>query len=201
MSHLVGNPEDRFSHNKAHILHDIITYQQNIDIVQNYTHKKTGIVYQHFRFKYKNRPILINKSNTQRNLNDYARFHIPSYHYCREMSFISRLDTNFLDSSAKFWQSRWSVNLKSRAPGIGACLKSVSKTITMQNFILPAITAAEKSTLTWIVDRWTNGRTNEWTKSWTPISHPAISRCYKKTFKWMINGNEIHGTSKYLFGI
>ena len=27
-----------------------------------------------------------------------ARFHLHSYHCCREMNFISRLDVNFLDS-------------------------------------------------------------------------------------------------------
>ena len=32
----------------------------------------------------------------------------------------------------------------SRALGHGVCLKSVSRTITVQGFILPAITAAEK---------------------------------------------------------
>ena len=35
----------------------------------------------------------------------------------------------------------------SRAPCHGVCLKSVSRTITNQGFILPAITAAEKCTL------------------------------------------------------
>ena len=29
----------------------------------------------------------------------YARFHTHSYHCCREMNFISRLDVNFLDST------------------------------------------------------------------------------------------------------
>ena len=29
----------------------------------------------------------------------YARFHLHSYHCCREMNFISRLDVNFLDST------------------------------------------------------------------------------------------------------
>ena len=29
----------------------------------------------------------------------YARFHHHSYHCCREMTFISRLDVNFLDST------------------------------------------------------------------------------------------------------
>ena len=41
-----------------------------------------------------------------------------------------------------------SVDMKSRsrAPGQGACLKSVSRTITMQGFILTANTAAKKLT-------------------------------------------------------
>ena len=29
----------------------------------------------------------------------YARFHLHSYHRCREMNFLSRLDVNFLDST------------------------------------------------------------------------------------------------------
>ena len=31
--------------------------------------------------------------------NYYARFHLDSYHCCREMNFISRLDVNFPDST------------------------------------------------------------------------------------------------------
>ena len=31
--------------------------------------------------------------------NYYARFHLHSYHCCREMNFISRLDVNFPDST------------------------------------------------------------------------------------------------------
>ena len=30
--------------------------------------------------------------------NYYAKFHTPSYHCCREMHFISRLNVNFLDN-------------------------------------------------------------------------------------------------------
>ena len=30
--------------------------------------------------------------------NYYARFHLHSYHCCREMNLISRLDVNFPDS-------------------------------------------------------------------------------------------------------
>ena len=31
--------------------------------------------------------------------NDYARFHLHTFHCCREMNFTSRLDVNFLDST------------------------------------------------------------------------------------------------------
>ena len=31
--------------------------------------------------------------------NYYARFHLHSYHCCKEMKFIPRLDVNFLDST------------------------------------------------------------------------------------------------------
>ena len=138
--------------------------------------------------------------------NYYARFHLHSYHCCREMNFISRLDVNFQDSTqnidkvtgawnecqghrvkvpawrvcqgqllykvsssqlpllqrnevysqtrrnfsrldAKYWQSQWSMKWRSSAPGQGACLKGVSRTITMQGFIFTATTAAEKWTL------------------------------------------------------
>ena len=42
---------------------------------------------------------------------------------------------------------QWSMKSRSRAPGQGACLKSVSRTITMQGFITTANTAAKKLTL------------------------------------------------------
>ena len=60
--------------------------------------------------------------------------------YCREMHYISRLNI-------KFWQSRWSMKCRSRAP---RHIVWLLRTITMQGFILPAITAitvAEKCTL------------------------------------------------------
>ena len=34
--------------------------------------------------------------------NNYARFHPHSYHCCKEMNFIFRLDVNFLDSTQNF---------------------------------------------------------------------------------------------------
>ena len=57
--------------------------------------------------------------------NCYARFHSHSYHCCREMHNNSRLE----------------VKRRSRAPGHGVCLTSVSRNATMQGF-----TATEKCT-------------------------------------------------------
>ena len=58
---------------------------------------------------------------------------------------------------------------KSRVLGQGACLKGMSRTITMQGFKVTAITNAEKTkTLTYIsnfdvnVDGRTDGRTDGW---------------------------------------
>ena len=73
----------------------------------------------------------------------YARFHLHSYHCCREMNFISRLDVNFLDSTQNIDKSV-ERELKFKGTGQGSCLKSVSRTITMQGFILTANTAAKK---------------------------------------------------------
>ena len=44
-------------------------------------------------------------------------------------------------------QSQWSVKYRSRALGQGACLKSMSTTITMQGFTLAAINDAEETKL------------------------------------------------------
>ena len=46
------------------------------------------------------------------------------------------------------FDSHLSVKCRSRSPGHDACLKSVSRTITIQGFIFPAIIATEKSTYT-----------------------------------------------------
>ena len=50
----------------------------------------------------------------------------------REMHFISSLNINF-------GQSQWSMKGRSRTPGHGVCSKSVSSTIMIQGFILPAV--------------------------------------------------------------
>ena len=44
-------------------------------------------------------------------------------------------------------QSQWTMKYRSRALGQGACLKGMSRTITMQGFTLTAITDAEKTKL------------------------------------------------------
>ena len=41
-------------------------------------------------------------------------------------------------------QSQWTVKYRSRPAGQGACLKGMSRTITMQGFTLTAITDTEK---------------------------------------------------------
>ena len=41
-------------------------------------------------------------------------------------------------------QSQWTMKYRSRALGHGACLKGMSRIITMQGFTLPGITYAEK---------------------------------------------------------
>ena len=44
-------------------------------------------------------------------------------------------------------QSQWTVKYRSRSAGQGACLKGMSRTVTMQGFTLAAITDAEKTKL------------------------------------------------------
>ena len=47
----------------------------------------------------------------------------------------------------KNFQSQWTVKYRSRALGQGACLKGMSRTITMQGFRLAAISDVETRTL------------------------------------------------------
>ena len=47
----------------------------------------------------------------------------------------------------KTFQSQWTVKYRSRAMGEGACLKGMSRTITMQGFRLTAISDVEKTKL------------------------------------------------------
>ena len=69
-----------------------------------------------------------------------ARFRTPSYQCCREMYLISRLDINFDKVSG-------ACKCRSGEPAHDVCLKSVSRTITMQAFTTTATTVAEKCTL------------------------------------------------------
>ena len=72
--------------------------------------------------------------------NYYARFDTHSYHRYRETHFNARLDV-------KSKQSHKSAKSRSRAPGHSGCLKSMSRTITIQGLTLAAITAAGKCPL------------------------------------------------------
>ena len=47
----------------------------------------------------------------------------------------------------KNFQSQWTVKYRSRAPGQVACLKGMSRTITMQGFRLAAISDVRKTKL------------------------------------------------------
>ena len=47
----------------------------------------------------------------------------------------------------KNFQSQWTVKDRSRALGLGACLKGMSRTITMQGFRLVVISDVEKTKL------------------------------------------------------
>ena len=47
----------------------------------------------------------------------------------------------------KNFKSQWTVKYRSRATGSGACLKGMSRTITMQGFRLAAISDVEKTKL------------------------------------------------------
>ena len=42
-------------------------------------------------------------------------------------------------------QSQWTMKYRSRALGLGACLKGMSRTITMQGFTVTAISDAKKT--------------------------------------------------------
>ena len=44
-------------------------------------------------------------------------------------------------------QIQWTVKYRSRAPGQGACLKGMSRTITLQGFTFLALTNVEKTKL------------------------------------------------------
>ena len=66
-------------------------------------------------------------------------------------------------------QCQWIVKYMPRASGQGACLKGMSRRITMQDFTLTAISDSQVHS---IVDRCTHGQMKIWTHIW----HSAISR-------------------------
>ena len=69
----------------------------------------------------------------------YARFHLHSYHCCREMNFISRLDVNLLDLTQKLTKS---VERELKVKGTRS--RFLLKECVKQGFILTANTAAKK---------------------------------------------------------
>ena len=58
-----------------------------------------------------------------------------------ELCFYTRRDVNFVDSTQNF--DKVTREMKEKTLGQGVCLKSVSRVIIMQGFILSAITATE----------------------------------------------------------
>ena len=68
----------------------------------------------------------------------YARFHTRIYHRCRKIIFNVKINKVNSQEHMKY---------RSRSTGQGACLKGMSRTITMQGFTLAAITDAEKTKL------------------------------------------------------
>ena len=68
--------------------------------------------------------------------NYYARFQTPAI-----------TDVEKTKLRRKIFQSQWTVKYRSRVLGQGACLKGMSRTITMQGFRLAAITDVEKTKL------------------------------------------------------
>ena len=67
--------------------------------------------------------------------NYYVRFDTHSFNCFRETHFNAR-------QGVKSCQSRWSAKSRSNAPDKNMCLKTVSRTITMQELTLAAITAS-----------------------------------------------------------
>ena len=72
--------------------------------------------------------------------NYYVRFHYPTFHLIRKRHISILLDM-------KFCQYQWSMKCRSRVLGHGVCLKSMSKKITMQGFLILAILGTDKDTL------------------------------------------------------
>ena len=76
--------------------------------------------------------------------NFFAMLYNPSHHSYEKHTLVFYVTTKNSDS-------QWRVKCKSREPGQCACLLSMSRTITMQGFIILAIIATEKHTLVFYV--------------------------------------------------
>ena len=60
-------------------------------------------------------------------------------------TLIAIADAEKTNLQLNFDVKKWTVKYRSRALGQGACLKGMSRTITMQGFTVTAITNAEKT--------------------------------------------------------
>ena len=104
--------------------------------------------------------------------NYYARFHLHSYHCCREMNFISRLDVNFPDSTQNIdkvtgaWNEGQGHRVK--VPAWRVCQGQLLCKVSSSQ--LPLLQRNEVYTQPrrklWTDGR-TDGRTDERTESWT----------------------------------
>ena len=79
--------------------------------------------------------------------NYYARFDTRSYHRFRKTHLNARLNVNNARLDVKLQQSYSSTKSRSQAPGNIVCLRSMSRTITMQGLTFAAISPSEKRTL------------------------------------------------------
>ena len=65
----------------------------------------------------------------------------------QDMRLAAITDVEKTKIQCKICQSQWTVKYGSRSAGQGACLKGMSRTITMQGLRLAAITDVEKTKL------------------------------------------------------
>ena len=65
----------------------------------------------------------------------------------QRFTLAGNIDADKTKLRCKNKQSKWTMKYRSNALGQDACLKGMSRTITMQGFTLGAITDAEKTKL------------------------------------------------------
>ena len=123
----------------------------------------------------------------------YARFHLHSYHCCREMNFISRLDANF-QTRHKILTKSLEREMKVKGTGSRCLLEECVKDNYYARFYPHSYHCCKEMKFiprldvnfldsTQIVDGRTDEQRDERTESLTPISHLAKSRCDKKERK------------------